>query len=162
MALLLEKAGAKDAELISQRLLQVDAESARASFKQRLAQLSLKTVDPGLFSNAFALGADVGGFGFTAALPLAAVRGQVGYDYAEFDVVENNGNYEVVMNNPHIEYIDLAKQKRELRFSCDYKTALGDWTNAGVGFIYRVNPNNTDAFGNESIFMFKLHHRLGI
>ena len=113
-------------------------------------------------SNAFALGADVGGFGFTAALPLAAVRGQVGYDYAEFDVVENNGNYEVVMNNPHIEYIDLAKQKRELRFSCDYKTALGDWTNAGVGFIYRVNPNNTDAFGNESIFMFKLHHRLGI
>ena len=113
-------------------------------------------------SNAFAFGADVGGFGFTVALPLATVGGRVGYDYAEYNVVENNGSYEVVMNNPHIEYIDLAKQKRELRFSSSYKHAIGDWTDAGVGFIYRVNPNNTDSFGNESIFMFKLHHRLGI
>ncbi|MBQ6011679.1 MAG: hypothetical protein IJL23_01010, partial [Alphaproteobacteria bacterium] len=113
-------------------------------------------------SNAFALGGDVGGFVFSAALPLATVGGRVGYDYADFEVVENDGDYEVVMNNPHVEYIDLAKPRRELRFSSYYKHAIGDWTDAGVGFIYRMNPNNTDAFGNESIFMFKLHHRLGI
>lgn len=113
-------------------------------------------------SNAFAIGADVGGFGFTAAMPLATVSGKMGYDYAEYSVVENDGNFEVAVNNPHVEYIDLAKQKRELRFSSSYKTPLGKWTDAGVGFIYRVNPNNTDAFGNESLFMFKLHHRLGI
>lgn len=113
-------------------------------------------------SNAFSVGADIGGFEFTMAMPLAAVSGKMGYDYAEFNVVENNGDYEISMNNPHVEYIDLAKQKRELRFSSSYKTPLGEWTDAGVGFIYRVNPNNTDEFGNESLFMFKLHHRLGI
>ena len=113
-------------------------------------------------SNAFSVGADIGGFEFTAAMPLATVSGKMGYDYAEFSVVENNGNYEISMNNPHVEYIDLAKQKRELRFSSSYKTPLGKWTDAGIGFIYRVNPNNTDEFGNESLFMFKLHHRLGI
>lgn len=113
-------------------------------------------------SNAFAIGADVGGFSFTMAMPLATVAGKMGYDYAEYSVVENNGNYEISMNNPHVEYIDLAKPRRELRFSSYYKQAIGDWTDAGVGFIYRMNPNNTDAFGNESIFMFKLHHRLGI
>ena len=61
-----------------------------------------------------------------------------------------------------MEYIDLSAQKRELRFSTSYKHALGEWTDAGVGLIYRMNPNNTDAFGNESILMFKMHHRLGI
>ena len=113
-------------------------------------------------SNAFALGADIGGFNFTAALPLATVDGKMGYSYAEFEVIENDGDYEMSINNPHVEYIDLAKQKRELRFSTSYKHAIGEFTDAGVGFIYRVNPNNTDNFGNESIFMFKLHHRLGI
>jgi len=113
-------------------------------------------------SNAFALGADVYGFSFTAAMPLAAVDGHMGYDYADLNVVENNGSYEVAVNNPHIEYVDLAAQKRELRFSGSYRQPLGDFTDAGIGFIYRVNPSNTDVFGNESIFMFKLHHRLGI
>ena len=86
----------------------------------------------------------------------------MGYGYADFEVVENNGQYEVAVNNAHTEYIDLSALKRELRFTTTYKQSLGEWTDAGVGFIYRVNPNNTDAFGNESIFMFKLHHRLGI
>ena len=113
-------------------------------------------------SNAFAIGTDIGGFNFTAAMPLATVDGKMGYSYAEFEVVENDGQYEVAMNNPHVEYIDLAKQKRELRFSTSYKHAIGEFTDAGLGFIYRVNPNNTDSFGNESIFMFKMHHRLGI
>lgn len=115
-----------------------------------------------LQSNAFAVGADIGGFDFTVAMPLAVVAGKMGYDYAEFDVVENDGGYKIAINNPHVEYVDLAKQKRELRFSSSYRHAIGDWTDAGVGFIYRVNPNNTDMFGNESIFMFKMHHRLGI
>ena len=113
-------------------------------------------------SNAFAIGADIGGFGFTAAMPLATVSGKMGYSYAEFEVVEDGDEYTVAMNNPHVEYVDLAKQKREFRFSSSYKHAIGEFTDAGVGFIYRVNPNNTDAFGNESIFMFKMHHRLGI
>ena len=78
------------------------------------------------------------------------------------NVVENDGRYEVAVNNPHTEYIDLSAQKRELRFSGSYKTSVGEFTDAGLGFIYRVNPSNTDVFGNESIFMFKLHHRLGI
>ena len=113
-------------------------------------------------SNSFAFGVDIRGFSFTAAMPLAVVDGRLGYGYADFDVVENDGKYSVAVNNPHIEYIDLSALKRELRFTTTYKQALGEFTDAGFGFIYRVNPNNTDAFGNESIFMFKLHHRLGI
>lgn len=113
-------------------------------------------------SNAFALGADLYGFNFTAAMPLAAVDGKMGYDYADLSVVESDGKYDVAINNPHTEYIDLAAQKRELRFSGSYKKQLGKFTDAGIGFIYRVNPGNTDVFGNESLLMFKLHHRLGI
>lgn len=113
-------------------------------------------------SNAFAFGADVGGFSFTAAMPLAAVGGHMGYGYADFDVIENDGRYEVAMNNAHMEYIDLAKDKRELRFSAYYTRPVGEFTDAGVGLIYRVNPNNTDAFGNESVMMLKINHRLGI
>ena len=113
-------------------------------------------------SNAFAFGADVGGFSFTVAMPLAVTSGRMGYGYADFEVVENNGKYEIAVNNAHMEYIDLSAQKRELRFSAAYKSALGEFTDAGVGLIYRLNPNNTDMFGNESILMFKLHHRLGI
>lgn len=113
-------------------------------------------------SNAFAIGADIGGFNFTVAQPLAIVDGKMGYDYAEFNVVENENGYEIAMNNPHVEYVDLSAQKRELRFSTSYKKSIGEFTDAGLGMIYRVHPNNTDAFGNESIFMFKLHHRLGM
>ncbi len=113
-------------------------------------------------SNAFALGTDLYGFNFTAAMPLAVVDGKMGYDYADMSVVENNGGFDVVINDAHIEYIDLSVEKRELRFSGSYKQSLGEFTDAGVGFIYRVNPGNTNAFGNESILMFKVHHRLGI
>ena len=113
-------------------------------------------------SNAFAFGADVGGLSLTVAAPLAVVDGKLGYDYTEFSVIENNGKYEIAMSDPIIEYIDLAAQKREFRLSMSYKKSLGEFTDAGVGFIYRVNPNNIDTFGNESIMMFKLHHRVGI
>ena len=115
-----------------------------------------------LQSNSFAFGVDVGGFSFTAAMPLAVVDGKMDYGYADFEVVENDGKYEIAANNMHTEHLDLSAVKRELRFTTMYKQSLGEWTDAGVGFVYRVNPNNTDTFGNESIFMFKLHHRLGI
>ena len=95
-------------------------------------------------------------------MPLATVSGRMGYGYADFNVVENDGEYSVVMENAHTEYIDLSHNKRELRFTTNYKRSVGQFTDAGLGFIYRVNPNNTDAFGNESVFMFKIHHRLGI
>ena len=39
-----------------------------------------------LQSNSFAFGVDVGGFSFTAAMPLATVGGHMGYGYADFDV----------------------------------------------------------------------------
>ena len=113
-------------------------------------------------SDSFAFGVDIGGFSFTAAMPLAVVDGKMGYGYADFDVVDNNDKYEIAISNAHTEYIDLSAVKRELRFTTTYKQSVGTFTDAGVGFIYRVNPNNTDAFGNESIFMFKVHHRLGI
>ncbi len=137
---------------------------ARATFANTRADIGagLITELSNIKSNAYALGLNIGGFEFTAAMPLAVVDGKMGYDYADLEVVENNGKYEVVALNPHTEEIDLSAQKRELRFSSSYKQSVGKWTDAGVGFIYRVNPNNIDDFGNESIFMFKLHHRLGI
>lgn len=138
--------------------------SARATFASTDANLGSGIINSlsKIKSNAFAFGLDIGKFDFTVSLPLAVVDGKMGYDYAELNVVENDGEYTVVANNPHTEYLDLATAKRELRFDTSYKYAIGEWTDAGVGFIYRVNPNNTDAFGNESIFMFKMHHRLGI
>ncbi len=138
--------------------------SARATFANTRANVGDGIISDlsDIKSNAFALGADVYGFSFTAAMPLAAVDGRMGYDYADLSVVENDGEYAVAVDNAHVEYIDLAAQKRELRFSGSYRKSLGEFTDAGFGFVYRVNPSNTDAFGNESIFMFKLHHRLGI
>ena len=113
-------------------------------------------------SNSFAIGFDIAGLSLTASMPLAVVDGKMGYDYAQYEVVDNEGKYEIAIHNAHTEYIDLSAAKREARFALSYKTALGEFTDAGIGMIYRVNPNNTDAFGNESIFMLKLHHRLGI
>ncbi len=138
--------------------------SARATFADTVANVGEGIISElsNIKSNAFALGLDAYGFSFSAAMPLAVVNGKMGYDYAEMTVVENNGSYEVAVNNPHIEYIDLAPEKRELRFSGAYRQPLGEFTDAGIGFVYRVNPGNTDAFGNESIMMFKIHHRLGI
>ena len=113
-------------------------------------------------SNAFAFGLDIDKFSFTAAMPLAVVDGKLGYEYAQFDVVENDGGYDVVVNDARTKFMDLSAVKRELRFSTSYKKSVGEFTDMGIGFIYRVNPNNTDAFGNESLLMFKVHHRLGI
>jgi hypothetical protein len=138
--------------------------SMRATFADTHADIKNGIISElsGIKSNSYALGLDVGNFSFTASMPLAVVSGSMGYDYADFAVVETQGKYSVEMLNPHIEYIDLATQHREKRFSGSYKKSLGEFTDAGFGFIYRVNPNNTDVFGNESILMLKMHHRIGI
>ena len=138
--------------------------SVRATFANTHADIDGGVISrlSDIKSNAFSVGLDTGKFNFTVALPLAVVGGHMGYDYADFDVVENNGEYEIAMNNPHIEYVDLSTEKREMRFSGSYKRPFGEFTDAGIGFIYRVNPNNTDVFGNESILMLKIRHRSGI
>ena len=113
-------------------------------------------------SNAFALGIDIGNFGFTAAMPLAVVDGHMGYSYSDLSVVENGDSYDIAVNNLHTEHMDLSAKNREIRFVTSYKKSLGDMTDSGVEYMYRLNPNNTNIFGNESILMFKIRHRIGI
>lgn len=112
-----------------------------------------------LKSNSFAAAVRVGNFDLVVSMPLALTRGEMYYSYANFGVNENN---ELLINNAGEYAIDLTPDVREYRFNASYKHKFGDWTDGALGFIYRVNPNNTDAFGNESIFMMKLSHRLGI
>ena len=95
--------------------------------------------------------------------PLAITDGALQYAYAKYDVIENvNGGYELNVVDTHIADLSLRPDMREVRLAGTYRHQFGEWTDGAVGFIYRVNPNHTDDFGNESIFMLKLHHRLGI
>lgn len=112
-----------------------------------------------LKSNAFAFGVRLGNFDFTASMPLALVDGKMYYSYAKFDVDEDNN---LLMHDAGEYALDLTPDVREYRFNASYKHKFGEWTDGALGFIYRVNPNNTDEFGNESIWMMKLSHRLGI
>ena len=112
-----------------------------------------------LKSNAFAAGARFGNFDFGVSVPLALTGGIMRYSFADFDVDENGA---LIVNYLGERDVDLTPEKREYRFNASYRHKFGDWTDGALGFIYRVNPNNTDAFGNESIFMMKLSHRLGI
>ncbi len=114
-------------------------------------------------SNAFGFGIDAGNFSFSVAQPLAVSRGVLTYPYAEYEIVNNgNGDYDLNIVDTHIEDLDLAPHHREVRFTGAYRHNFGEFTDGAIGFIYRVNPNNTDAFGNESVFMMKMTHRLGI
>lgn len=116
-----------------------------------------------LESNAFALGADWGNFRFSVAQPLAVRHGSLKYAYADYNVVDtDDGNFALNIADTHVAEIDLSADKRELRFSGEYRHNFGPFTDGALGFIYRVNPNNTDEFGNESIFMLKMTHRVGI
>ena len=90
-------------------------------------------------------------------------------NYTNKDIIEENEGsnlysqeYDLVVNDTHIENVDLSPDAKELRFVGTYRHNFGPWTDGAIGFIYRVNPNNTSEFGNESIFMMKLNHRLGI
>lgn len=117
----------------------------------------------GIESNAFSVGADFGNFSFTVSQPLAVTDGRMQYAYADYDVVENaDGKFDLVVKDTHIADLDLTPEKRELRFTGSYRTTLGKYTDGAFGFIYRVNPNHIDEFGNESIFMMKISHRVGI
>ena len=114
-------------------------------------------------SNAFALGANIGNFEFGISQPLAITDGALQYAYAQYDVVDAPDNgYQLNVIDTHVEDLSLRPEKREMRLMGTYRHQFGDFTDGAVGFIYRINPNHTDDFGNESIFMMKLTHRLGI
>ena len=114
-------------------------------------------------SNAFAFGVDAGNFSFSVSQPLTVANGAVMYPYAEYTVVDNgDGKYDLNISNTHIENMSLRPDVREVRFTGAYRHNFGEFTDGAIGFIYRVHPNNTDEFGNESIFMMKMTHRLGI
>jgi hypothetical protein len=116
-----------------------------------------------LYSNALAIGANVGNFEFSVSQPLAIINGGLKYAYADYDVVDNgNGLYDINVLDTHVADLSLRPDAREMRFSGTYRHSFGEFTDGAFGFIYRVNPNHTDRFGNESIFMLKMTHRLGI
>ena len=143
----------------------------RVSFKARGTYARTDTTADGLFitdvssieSNAFAFGADVGNFSFAIARPLSAYNGSMKYSYADYAIVDkDDGTYGIEVTDAGVQNLRFGSDKRELRFSGEYRHNFGEFTDGALGFIYRVNPNNTDEFGNESIFMMKLSHRLGI
>ena len=114
-------------------------------------------------SDAFSAGLDAGNFSFTVARPLAVRRGNLTYAHADYRVAEDaDGNYDLDIAEMYTKNLNLAPEKREVRFTGTYRRQLGEFTDGALGFVYRVHPNNTDEFGNESIFMMKLTHRLGI
>ena len=116
-----------------------------------------------VYSDAFGVGLDAGNFSFTVSRPLGVSRGTMRYAHADYDITDlGNGKYDIAISNAGVRDVNLTPEYRELRFSGAYRRALGAFTDGAVGFIYRVNPNNTNEFGNESIFMLKLNHRLGI
>lgn len=139
--------------------------TARATFARTRATangdfiLGMSDID----SNAFGIGIDWGNFSLSVARPLAVSRGVMQYAAAQYDVVDgNDGKYDLVVSDSHVADIDLRPDVRELRFAGSVRHNFGAFTDGAVGFIYRVNPNNCDDYGNESIFMMKLTHRLGI
>ena len=114
-------------------------------------------------SNAFAMTLDIGDFSFGASMPLAVTRGNLRYAYANYDIVDaDDGGYDLAISNMGTRRIDMASHSRELRFNASYRHKFGEFTDGAVGFIYRINPNNIDEYGNESIFMMKLSHAVGI
>lgn len=114
-------------------------------------------------SNSFAIGADIGNFSFGASMPLAVTRGDMRYAYADYDIVDGaDGRYDLVMRDAGMRDLDMSAHSRELRFNASYRHSFGEFTDGAVGFIYRVNPNNIRKYGNESIFMMKLSHAIGI
>ncbi|MDE6250598.1 MAG: ankyrin repeat domain-containing protein [Alphaproteobacteria bacterium] len=139
--------------------------TARATFARTRADasgdfiLGMSDVD----SNAFGIGLDWGNISLSVARPLAVSHGAMKYASAQYDVVgSDDGNYDLVIRDSHVADVDLRPDVRELRFAGSVRHNFGAFTDGALGFIYRVNPNNCDDYGNESIFMMKLTHRLGI
>jgi hypothetical protein len=116
-----------------------------------------------LDSNAFAVNARFGRLSLGASLPLAVYDGTLGYNDTDYEIVDgDNGRYELQITDNGYKNINLAPERREVRFTATYKHNFGEFTDGALGFVYRLNPNHTDEFGNESIFMMKMTHRLGI
>ena len=116
-----------------------------------------------IHSNAFAFGLQIGNFDFGVSQPLAIRSGALQYAHAEYDVIQvADGKYELNVVDTHVADLALRPEKRETRFNATYRHNFGEFTDGALGFIYRVNPNHMDDFGNESIFMMKMTHRLGI
>ena len=116
-----------------------------------------------IYSDALAFGVDVGNFSLAVSRPLGVNRGAMQYSYADYDVTENaDGNFDLVVRDAGVRDVALSPAAREVRLNATYRHALGAFTDGAIGFIYRINPNHTSEFGNESIFMLKLNHRLGI
>ena len=114
-------------------------------------------------SNAFAVSADIGNLSFGASMPLAVSKGNLDYAYANYDIVEDaDGRYDLAISSMGMRHIDMSPRTRELRFNASYRHNFGPFTDGAIGFIYRINPNNIDEYGNESIFMMKLSHAIGI
>lgn len=139
--------------------------SGRATFARTMADatggvvLGLSDIE----SNAFAVALDAGNLSLMASMPLAVNHGRMQYAHAEYDVVDaDDGNFDLVVRDAGRESLDLRPASREVRFAATYRHSFGEFTDGALGMIYRVHPNNTDEFGNESIFMIKMSHRLGI
>ena len=134
---------------------------ARATFARTTSDasgnfiLGLTDID----SNAFAFGANVGNLEFSVSQPLAITDGSLKYAYAKYDV-DDNSQLNIV--DTHVADLSLQADKRETRFMGTYRHKFGEFTDGAFGFIYRINPNHTAKFGNESVFMLKLTHLLGI
>ena len=161
--------GAGDTSYVDAELRYSPVENV--SLKMRGTYARTNTNADGLFisdvstieSNAFAIGADIGNFSFAISRPLAAYSGAMKYSYANYAIVENeSGSYDIDVVDSGIADLKFGSDKRELRFSGEYRHHFGEFTDGALGFIYRVNPNNTDEFGDESIFMLKMTHRVGI
>ena len=103
-----------------------------------------------IYSDAIAAGVDVGNFNFTVSRPLGVNRGVMQYSHADYDIIEvADGKYDIAITNAGVRDVDLTPENREVRFTATYRRALGAFTDGAIGFIYRVNPNHTDEFGDE-------------
>ncbi len=106
-------------------------------------------------SNSYSVGLDWKGLSFMVSRPLAVRNGSMSYAYADYAVIGD----ELEMQTG-IEELNLAPETRETRFSLAYRSKLGERTSGAFGFMYRINPDHTKSYGNESIFMMKLRHAL--
>ena len=139
--------------------------TARATFAKTQSDASGQVIlgMSDIYSNAFAIGANVGNFEFSISQPLAITSGALKYAYADYDVVNvDDNNYRLDVVDTYVQDLSLRPDDRELRLVGTYRHKFGEFTDGALGFIYRINPNHTDEFGNESIFMMKMTHRLGI
>ena len=114
-----------------------------------------------LDSNAFSVGANWRGFSIAVAQPLAVTHGNMKYASEDYGLTETENGY-ALTGGGYVADLNMAPTARETRFTAAYRTPLGEFTDGAIGFIYRIHPNNTNQFGNESVFMLKMTHRLGI